>query len=139
MRAKVVSGELVQGEARFTDHQTLSVGDRSIRADAVVLATGARPAILPIEGLANVDCLASTSLLSSAPALSAIELAMGASDRRRELSSAFRRWRHFLTVDRTHVLGRCDAAFTPRLRPPSSRLGDSLEWCRCLLMLLNCR
>jgi mercuric reductase len=55
--------ELVQGAAAFVDPATLRVSDRDITADAVILATGARPAIPPIAGLADVDYLTSTSLL----------------------------------------------------------------------------
>lgn len=55
--------ELVHGDARFEDEQTLRVGDRALRADGFVLATGARPAVPPIPGLSNVEYLTSTSLL----------------------------------------------------------------------------
>jgi len=55
--------ELVQGEASFLDRHTLTVGDRAIAADAVVLATGARPAVPRVPGLEGVDFLTSTSLL----------------------------------------------------------------------------
>lgn len=55
--------ELVRGEATFTDPGTLRVGDRTIRADGFILATGARPAVPPIPGLREIDYLTSTSLL----------------------------------------------------------------------------
>ncbi len=55
--------ELVRGEARFVDERTLNVGERSIRADAYLLATGARPAVPSIPGLDVVDYLTSTTLL----------------------------------------------------------------------------
>jgi mercuric reductase len=55
--------ELVRGEAAFSDPGTLRVGDRAIRADGLVLATGARPAVPPIDGLHQIDYLTSTSLL----------------------------------------------------------------------------
>ncbi len=55
--------ELVRGEATFADGQTLRVGDRAIRADAIILATGARAAVPPIAGLDRVDYLTSTTLL----------------------------------------------------------------------------
>lgn len=55
--------ELLRGEAVFSDPETLHVGDRAISADAVILATGARPALPPIAGLERVDYLTSTSLL----------------------------------------------------------------------------
>jgi mercuric reductase len=56
--------ELVRGEARFEDGRTLRVGQRTIRAAKVVLATGGRPAVPPIPGLADVDYLTSTSALA---------------------------------------------------------------------------
>ncbi len=49
--------ELVRGEARFEDAETLIVDDRAIRADGFVLATGARPSVPPIPGLDRVDYL----------------------------------------------------------------------------------
>jgi mercuric reductase len=55
--------ELVQGEASFRDPHTLTVGDRAIAADAVVLGAGARPAVPRVPGLEGVDYLTSTSLL----------------------------------------------------------------------------
>jgi mercuric reductase len=55
--------ELVRGEARFLDHQTVRVDDRAIHADRFVLATGARPSVPPIPGLDQVEYLTSTSLL----------------------------------------------------------------------------
>ena len=55
--------ELVRGEAAFEDSGTLRVDGRVIQADGFVLATGARPAVPPIQGLNRVDYLTSTSLL----------------------------------------------------------------------------
>ena len=55
--------ELVPGEARFEDQTTLRVDGRAIQADGFVLATGARPAVPAIPGLADVEYFTSTSLL----------------------------------------------------------------------------
>ena len=55
--------ELLHGEARFEDEQTLRVGDRPIQADGFVVATGARPAVPPIAGLNTVEYHTSTTLL----------------------------------------------------------------------------
>jgi mercuric reductase len=55
--------ELIQGEAVFVDGRTLRVDSRSLRPEAVVLATGARPAVPRIPGLDRVDYLTSSSLL----------------------------------------------------------------------------
>jgi mercuric reductase len=55
--------ELVRGEAQFADDQTLRVDGRAIKADGLILATGARPAVPSIPGLEAVEYLTSTSLL----------------------------------------------------------------------------
>jgi mercuric reductase len=55
--------ELVQGEARFLDPSTIAVGERQITADAFLIATGARPAVPPIPGLADAGYLTSTSAM----------------------------------------------------------------------------
>jgi dihydrolipoamide dehydrogenase len=45
--------DVVPGEARLLDAQTVAIGGRKLRGDAIILATGARPAEppLPIAGL----------------------------------------------------------------------------------------
>src|SRR5712691_9354203 len=55
--------ELVRGEAAFEDSGILRVDGRVIQADGFVLATGARPAVPPIQGLDRFDYLTSTALL----------------------------------------------------------------------------
>jgi mercuric reductase len=55
--------ELARGEARFLDPDTLTVGGRTFAPEHILLATGARPALPPIPGLAEADPLTSTSAL----------------------------------------------------------------------------
>lgn len=55
--------ELVQGEAHFRDQATIAVGERTIRAEHFVVATGARPAVPSIPGLAEAGYLTSTEAL----------------------------------------------------------------------------
>ncbi len=55
--------DLVQGRARFIDGETLAVDGRTVRAPAYVLATGASPAVPPIEGLAEAGYLTSTTAM----------------------------------------------------------------------------
>ena len=55
--------EFVPGEARFLDRATLAVGGRTIRAGSIIVATGARPAVPPIPGLAEAGYLTSTEAL----------------------------------------------------------------------------
>lgn len=55
--------ELIRGEARFLDEATLAVGERTIRAGAYLIATGARPSTPPIPGLNEAGYLTSTTAM----------------------------------------------------------------------------
>lgn len=55
--------ELLRGEARFVDEATIAVGARTIRASAYLIATGARPAVPMIPGLAETGYLTSTTAM----------------------------------------------------------------------------
>ncbi len=55
--------DLLHGQARFHDRETLQVGDRAMRAGAYLIATGASPSAPPIPGLAEGGFLTSTSAL----------------------------------------------------------------------------
>jgi len=51
------------GEARFVAPRVLRVGDQEIRGERFVLATGSRPSIPPIDGLAEVPYLTSDTVM----------------------------------------------------------------------------
>ncbi|GIU94053.1 MAG: mercuric reductase [Gaiellaceae bacterium] len=55
--------ELVHGSASFADAETLVVDGEPLRAERYLLATGASPAVPPIDGLAEVGFLTSTTAL----------------------------------------------------------------------------
>ena len=55
--------EVVKGHAEFVDPETISVDGRTIKAASYIVATGASPAVPPIEGLAEVGHLTSTTAL----------------------------------------------------------------------------
>lgn len=55
--------ELVCGHARFAAPHEIEVGSRRLRADRIVINTGARPTILPIEGLDKVPFLDNRTLM----------------------------------------------------------------------------
>jgi mercuric reductase len=55
--------DLLRGDARFADAESLIVGSETVRAEAFLIATGARPAIAPIKGLDDAGYLTSTTLL----------------------------------------------------------------------------
>lgn len=67
-RALAAAGvELIRGHARFTGPRALAIsgdGDsRTLTGELVVINTGLRPAVPPIEGLDSVDYLTSTSIM----------------------------------------------------------------------------
>ena len=82
--------ELIRGEGRFVDGQTVEVNGLRIRARAILIATGAQPAVPPIPGLRDVPFLTSTTALDldHIPASLAI---LGAGYVALELGQAFQR------------------------------------------------
>lgn len=54
--------ECVQGEAEIVDRYTVKVGDRIIKTKNIVIASGARPFVPPIQGLEQVDYLTSDNV-----------------------------------------------------------------------------
>lgn len=61
-RYRALGVECIAGRARFLDPWTIEVGDRTIRARNVVIATGAEPAAPPIAGLDAVPYRTSETL-----------------------------------------------------------------------------
>jgi pyruvate/2-oxoglutarate dehydrogenase complex dihydrolipoamide dehydrogenase (E3) component len=55
--------ELRRGTARFADADTLDVDGQPLRAHRYLIAAGVSPALPPIDGLADVDYLTSTTAL----------------------------------------------------------------------------
>jgi pyruvate/2-oxoglutarate dehydrogenase complex dihydrolipoamide dehydrogenase (E3) component len=56
---------VLQGEARFKDRHTVIVGNAEIRARRFVVATGSRPAVPPIPGLADVPYLTNETIFDN--------------------------------------------------------------------------
>jgi mercuric reductase len=54
--------EVLDGDAAFVDPHTVRVGGREVTADRILIATGSRPTIPPIPGLAEVPYLTSDLL-----------------------------------------------------------------------------
>jgi pyruvate/2-oxoglutarate dehydrogenase complex dihydrolipoamide dehydrogenase (E3) component len=53
----------IAGEGRFVDARTIAVGDRTLTAERVLIATGSRTAIPPVRGIDDVDWLDHVSAL----------------------------------------------------------------------------
>ncbi len=56
--------EVVQGTARFVGERALQVDGRALQAKRIVIATGSRPAVPPIDGLAAVPYLTNETIFS---------------------------------------------------------------------------
>lgn len=56
-RLSALGVNVLQGEARFISADSVAVGDRTVTAKRFVIATGARPALPAIPGLADIPCL----------------------------------------------------------------------------------
>ena len=56
--------EVIRATAHFRDARTLLAGNRELRAPRIVIATGSRPAVPPIEGLAETPFLTNETLFA---------------------------------------------------------------------------
>ncbi|MEN9222577.1 MAG: FAD-dependent oxidoreductase [Thermostichus sp. BF3_bins_97] len=61
-RFRKLGVEIVFGKGRFVDERTFEVEGRRVQARAFVVATGSRPLIPPLPGLAEVGCLTNESV-----------------------------------------------------------------------------
>ncbi len=105
----------MRGEARFKDPKTLAVklsdgGEQSVAFDRALIATGARPAIPPIDGLQDTPYWTSTEALVS-DAIPPRLLVIGSSVVAVELAQAYARLGSQVTiVARSHLFLREDPA-----------------------------
>ena len=106
--------DLIEGTGRFLDAHTVAVdrndgGTRTLTADRIVINTGARPVVPPIDGLDAVDFLTSTSIMELDRVPNHL-LILGGGYIGLEFGQMFRRFGAEVTiVDRgPHVLGRED-------------------------------
>jgi mercuric reductase len=53
----------VRGEAAFVDEQTVQVGDRTLSAERILIATGGRTAVPPLPGIEDIDWIDHISAL----------------------------------------------------------------------------
>lgn len=56
--------DLIEGWAKLDANGDVIVGDKTLKTGRVVVATGARPKILPIHGIENVEVLNSTTAMA---------------------------------------------------------------------------
>jgi pyruvate/2-oxoglutarate dehydrogenase complex dihydrolipoamide dehydrogenase (E3) component len=107
--------DLIEGKGRFVDENTVEVrfddgSTQTLTADRIVINTGARPAIPPIDGLDEVDYLTSTSIMELGDVPDHL-LVLGGGYIGLEFGQMFRRFGAEVTIiDRgEHILGKEDA------------------------------
>ena len=82
--------EVIHGAARFTSRSSVSVDGRVLSARRVVIATGSRPRLPPVEGLSSVPLLTNETLFDL-PELPRHLLVLGGGAAGVEMAQAFRR------------------------------------------------
>ena len=98
-RARLTSAgyTLVDGVASFEDARTVRVGERSLSADRILVATGSSTAVPPIEGIADVAWLDHVSALELTE-LPESMLVVGGGPVGLELGQAFARFGSRITI-----------------------------------------
>jgi mercuric reductase len=86
-----------QGEATLVDAHTVRVGDQELTADRILIATGSRTAVPPIEGIDEIDWLDHVSALELTE-LPESMLVVGAGPVGLELGQAFARFGTRVTI-----------------------------------------
>ncbi|MFS8865763.1 FAD-dependent oxidoreductase [Synechococcus sp. H55.9] len=108
-RFRQLGVELVFGKGRFVDGRTFEVAGKRVRARAFVVATGSRPAVPPLPGLAEAGYLTNESIfdLTRLPRSVAV---MGAGPVGCELGQALARLGSEVTLiaSRDHILPKVD-------------------------------
>ncbi|MFQ5828352.1 MAG: mercury(II) reductase [Candidatus Methylomirabilia bacterium] len=108
--------EVLQGHAEFQDGETLRVSGRTLRAARYLIATGASPAVPPIEGLATAGYLTSTTALELEAVPRSLAV-IGANAVGLELGQLFQRFGSQVTL----------IEILPRIAPfEEPEIGDSL-------------
>ncbi len=101
--------EVLRGWAKVTGRQSVTVDGRELRAPRIVIATGSKPAIPPIEGIAEVPYLTNETIFD-VPDLPRHLLIVGGGNIGMEMAQAFRRLGSKVTlVEPGEVLSRDDA------------------------------
>ena len=97
--------EVILGEARFVDAQTVIVGERRLQAKKFIIATGGRATIPPIKGLDSVPYKTNANLFDN-DRLPKHLLIMGAGPIGMEMGQAYARLGAKVTLIGDHVMPR---------------------------------
>src|SRR5262245_12901582 len=100
--------ELVAGEASFVDERTVRVGERELRADRILIASGSRTAVPPVPGIEDVDWLDHVSALELEQIPESL-LVVGAGPVGLEFAQIFARFGSRVTIVCPQFAARADA------------------------------
>ena len=120
--------EVIEGEARFVSRSKVEVGGRVLSAKDIVIATGSRTAVPPIEGLAETGFLDHASFLDGNELPQSI-LMIGGGAIGIEFAQIFRRLGSAVTVVEAEatILGREDADVIACIREVLSAEGVEIR------------
>lgn len=99
--------EVIEGTATFVDAHTVEVNGRQLKSENFIIATGARPLILPIEGLEDIDYHTNETFFDNEE-LPEHLVVMGAGAIGLEMAQAYRRLGAEVTVIGADVMPRDD-------------------------------
>ena len=100
---------VIRSRARFLDSKTLLAGNRHLTASRIVIATGSKPAVPPIDGLEGVPFLTNETLFDL-DVLPTHLVIVGGGPIGVEMAQAFRRLGSDVTVIESHaVMSRDDS------------------------------
>jgi pyruvate/2-oxoglutarate dehydrogenase complex dihydrolipoamide dehydrogenase (E3) component len=110
-RFEALGVEVIEARAGFVDPDTVGAGHATIRARRFVLATGSRPAVPAVPGLADGPYLTNETLFEQAPAPSHLVI-LGAGPMGAEMAQAYRRLGVEVTlIQKGRLLPRDDPEF----------------------------
>ncbi len=120
---------LLRGDARFSGPRTVTVGGDSVSADVIIVNTGGRPAVPPIDGLDDIPWLDNARAMDL-DALPSHLVVLGGGYIGCELGQAFRRFGAEVTiVDKNdHLMRREDVDVSEALEDAFREEGISLRF-----------
>lgn len=121
--------DVIAGGARFLDANTISVGERRIRARTFLLTTGARPALPPIAGLNDVPFLTYEQIFDNDRLPDAM-IVVGGGPIGMEMSQAYQRLGSQVTVIAENLLPKEEPEVREVMQRVFEREGIRFVWGR---------
>ncbi|MGB7341868.1 MAG: FAD-dependent oxidoreductase [Phototrophicaceae bacterium] len=117
--------EVIEGEARFLDAHTVEVNGRQLKSKNFVVATGARPLMLPIEGLSDIEYQTNETFFDN-ERLPQHLVVMGAGAIGLEMAQAYSRLGAKVTVIGADVMPRDDSDAVQVIKDVFTREGITI-------------